>query len=79
MTERVSDDVLRRWTRTLTPGQAALCEELLELRGKVRQAGVLAGEWEARANDPANPDHRWCAGTRRCAAQLRVLLRCDDD
>lgn len=38
MTERVSDEVLRRWVRTLTPGQAALCEELLELRAVARAA-----------------------------------------
>lgn len=41
MTQRVSDEVLRRWVRTLTPGQAALCEELLELRAKVRRAEAL--------------------------------------
>lgn len=42
MAERVSDEVLRRWVRTLSPGQAALCEELLELRAKVRRAEALA-------------------------------------
>lgn len=32
----VSDEKLREWTRTLTPGQAALCAELLRLRADLR-------------------------------------------
>ena len=38
MPDRVSDETLRKWTRTLTPGQRDLCRELLTARDVVEAA-----------------------------------------